>query len=718
MKIISLDIETTGLSPDRDRIIEIGAALVNMKTRKIEKTYETFVQPGVPIPHLVINLTGITDKDVEKAPNLKDIKDDLIKFIGDYPIMGHNISFDIDFLEAAGIPLSNPRLDSMDIAHIAIPKAKSYSLEIVAGKLGIPEHGKHRALKDVENNVEVMFALLDLYFSANNPREIIEKSQSPWKEIMLEHKPRKAGIPNLESRISTSEIPNSTFHIPHSTLLQLPPHSTQALIPQEPELKTIIATEGPEEIFTLLDANQYLNHELFQKLTEKPTLTPEETVFILKILPLLEDSLFPKTAITLPQNIKNLWFDYAHTVYPPEILEKQGQVTILSHFTLPKFASRRPSFFENTHLIIDDIDELYINASKSLTVTYFEKRFLSLPKAATDRLTILFGLIGMMYEKFGEKFDLELEEHHFSSMEWSKISDTIENISQALEDEEHTEEKLILDFLNKAKTYSKNTSLKLNITQNGSPILKITPLNIDEFFESKVWPLPEKLTFASSAITFEGEKPPGKFLKKLLKLPKGTKVDIRNSKSDIRNSKFETIDLPDPKSHEFQEKADQYLLKNLPKLAKPAFILVGSQRLALRLHQKLALPLKDEGITVLTQGASGGMGKIKSISQQKPENTVLIGTYAFWKFLNIRIWNIGSRHSKSDIRHSKSDIQHSKFDIRHSTFETLIIYKAPFPPPSHLSFKDYALPSTMLKLKKTALSASKVISLDSRITHF
>lgn len=695
--LICLDIETTGLSPDRDKIIEIGAALVNLKTRKIEAKYKTFVNPGVPIPHSIIHLTGITDKDTEKAPKLKDIKEELLKFVRDHPIMGHNINFDLDFLAANGIRPPGPRLDSMDISHIALPREHSYSLEIIANKFDIPDVGQHRALKDAEVNIDLMFQLFDLYFSKNEEKipqilEILKKSDSPWKNHLIEASKNFKKVPPPEEKKSLptkSSILNPT----PNTITELYPYTLEDLIPEKPETKTIVVTPHPPEDNpnVILNANQYIDEKLFQKLLKKKTLTPEETTFALKILPLPHP--VSRADLTIPRELKDLFFNHTCQNYPKEI-EKQleeSQIILMNHGTLAHLSFQKPDLLKNTHLIIDQIDELYENAQFALTSIYTEKRFMNsqLPEKIKDRLLILFGYLGIMVQKYGDAFGLEFSSYHFSTIDWQKTEDVIEKIALDLEEVPDSEEKHLLIWLAKAIKDTKNTKTTINLTHEQLPILKTIPLNVGEVLEAKIWALPENLTLISPAITYEKEETPGAYLKKLLYLPKDFNVDIQTKKPPKITTKQT---FPNPKEAIFSEKADQELLKSLPKLEGLTYILTGSQNSALQIHQKIALPLKnDHNFRVLAQKASGGMGKIKKLSQGNPDKTVVIGTYDFWKFAQPEITN-------------------------------LIIYRIPFPPPSRTPhkfvrnpFQEYTIPETSLKLKKIALTAKKTVCFDSRL---
>ncbi|MDX1378681.1 MAG: 3'-5' exonuclease, partial [Anaerolineales bacterium] len=95
--IVAIDIETTGLNSERDAIIEIGA--VKFKGHRVEDEWETVINPGRHIPEFITGLTGISDVEVRHAPKFKDVTQDLEAFVEDAPIVGHNVRFDLGFLQ-------------------------------------------------------------------------------------------------------------------------------------------------------------------------------------------------------------------------------------------------------------------------------------------------------------------------------------------------------------------------------------------------------------------------------------------------------------------------------------------------------------------------------------------------------------------------------------------------------------------------------------------
>ncbi|GAB4499509.1 MAG: helicase C-terminal domain-containing protein [Anaerolineales bacterium] len=144
--IVSLDIETTGLDEDRDAIIEIAAVRFNGKRKEGE--FNTLINPGRQIPDFITGLTGIDNAMVRQAPRLQDIAHELTAFVGDSPILGHNVKFDIGFLRKKGMFEHQQTIDTLEFASVLMPTAARYNLGSLGKQLGIPLPATHRALDD------------------------------------------------------------------------------------------------------------------------------------------------------------------------------------------------------------------------------------------------------------------------------------------------------------------------------------------------------------------------------------------------------------------------------------------------------------------------------------------------------------------------------------------------------------------------------------------
>ena len=157
--IVAVDIETTGLNADEDAIIEIGA--VRFNGRRVEDTWTTLVNPRKPIPGFITQLTGISNNMVRNSPFLVDVMADLIAFVGDAPVLGHNVTFDLTFLRQAGALKQNIEIDTYELAAVLMPTASRYNLSALAQQLGVLLPATHRALDDARATHGVFVELIE-----------------------------------------------------------------------------------------------------------------------------------------------------------------------------------------------------------------------------------------------------------------------------------------------------------------------------------------------------------------------------------------------------------------------------------------------------------------------------------------------------------------------------------------------------------------------------
>lgn len=145
--IVALDIETTGLDSSKDAIIEIG--VVKFKSHRVDAEWSSLVNPNRPVPPMITQLTGITSEMVSKAPPLSDVLQQLEDFVGDDPVLGHNIHFDLGFLQKHNILKLNDVIDTYELASVLLPSASRYNLSALSQALGVLPKGEwHRALND------------------------------------------------------------------------------------------------------------------------------------------------------------------------------------------------------------------------------------------------------------------------------------------------------------------------------------------------------------------------------------------------------------------------------------------------------------------------------------------------------------------------------------------------------------------------------------------
>ncbi len=144
--LVALDIETTGLDLKRDAILEIGA--VRFNGHRVEEEWSTLINPGRSIPPFIKQLTGISNQMVAHAPPISDVQAELADFVGDLPIVGHNIGFDLSFLNRHRMFHDNDAIDTYEMASVLLPNASRYGLSALSNFLTVPLHATHRALDD------------------------------------------------------------------------------------------------------------------------------------------------------------------------------------------------------------------------------------------------------------------------------------------------------------------------------------------------------------------------------------------------------------------------------------------------------------------------------------------------------------------------------------------------------------------------------------------
>ncbi len=154
----ALDLETTGLDPARDRVIEVGA--VAFTPDGISETLERLVDPGRQVPDTVLRLTGIRQEELRGAASPESALRELSEFLRGRQPVGHGARLDVDFLAAAGLwDPSQEILDTLDVARILLPGAASHSLPLLAVELGFSQPRPHRALDDADATRQLLLRL-------------------------------------------------------------------------------------------------------------------------------------------------------------------------------------------------------------------------------------------------------------------------------------------------------------------------------------------------------------------------------------------------------------------------------------------------------------------------------------------------------------------------------------------------------------------------------
>lgn len=209
-----LDLETTGLSPDIDGITEIGA--VRFEQGLEVGRFQTLVNPDAPIPPRITVVTGITHAMVIDAPKIGEALPSLLEFIGDAVIVGHNVRFDMSFLNAASIQsgyggLPNRSVDTLRLAQRLVGKdLRSFKLSRLASYFGSPVTPNHRALDDTLATAHVFWSLLERAGSIGVTHlddllalPTIKGARAIGKLALTEDLPRSPGVYTFRDKIGS-----------------------------------------------------------------------------------------------------------------------------------------------------------------------------------------------------------------------------------------------------------------------------------------------------------------------------------------------------------------------------------------------------------------------------------------------------------------------------------------------------------------------------------
>lgn len=201
---VCFDIETTGLSPESDCIIEIGA--VKVREGKIIEYYNELIKPPVPLPENIIKLTGITEDMLKGAESQEKVIPRFIDFAGEDILMGHNIMFDYSFLkvnaERIGLAFEKNGIDTLKISRGTLPEEQSKSLGNLCSRYKVVNQSAHRAFHDAKATAVIyahlcnefflekseLFMPVPLNYKVKKSQSITAKQKNYLKDLIKYHK--------------------------------------------------------------------------------------------------------------------------------------------------------------------------------------------------------------------------------------------------------------------------------------------------------------------------------------------------------------------------------------------------------------------------------------------------------------------------------------------------------------------------------------------------
>lgn len=216
-EIIIFDVETTGLNTEHDRLTEIGA--VKIRNLQIIDEFNTFVNPEMPIPHHITELTGITNAMVESAPSEEEALRKFMEYCGDRPVLAaHNASFDTGFINACAkrhnISFDYTSLDTLTLCRAVLTDLAKHKLDTVAKYLKLGKFEHHRASDDARMLAKIYLAIIDRIKNENNIQilsdfntniaEIDVKKLKSYHQIILVK--NQLGLKNLYKLVSYGHL--------------------------------------------------------------------------------------------------------------------------------------------------------------------------------------------------------------------------------------------------------------------------------------------------------------------------------------------------------------------------------------------------------------------------------------------------------------------------------------------------------------------------------
>ncbi len=299
----SLDIETTGFDPLKEEILEVGFVMFEAVRGKLEITEEwtQVFKPSKPVSAQIFGLTGISQEELDKAPQFGEFKEFLQEKIGACCIVGHNVIFDIKFLESQGIKFSGPVVDTLELVQWLLPTHHSYNLENLMHTFGIKHPNAHRALADSKAALEVLEKLLQKYagFPEDLKEEIqklIEPCNFSWQSLLL----AEASAPKTEKKENkTKKTKNekTKFVFNNETVYDLPPSdnpveaaakrlqgSSQKVLLVVPKIQQVMELWKEFGWQPVFSGEMLFNEKKFEAILKKSDLSTEQVRFLLKIL--------------------------------------------------------------------------------------------------------------------------------------------------------------------------------------------------------------------------------------------------------------------------------------------------------------------------------------------------------------------------------------------------------------------------------------------------
>ncbi len=751
-----LDIETTGLNPKDDDVIEIGILIFD--NEKILKEWRTFIKCPIRLPEFTKRLTGITDEMLKDAPLLSEVESEMREILRDFPIMGHFIFFDLNFLAEKKIRLLNKQLDTCQLAQVFLPDESSYSLEVLVDKLGIKQDGAHRALNDVKANVE-LFHMLRKHVAALSKEEkesllpILEKSNWPWAKFVIEFFDGEGKKIERSIKINKKNSGEKHFDlIKECEDLKTPffiqefSHTDQDILDYALSLpeKSLIAVSDiesfpdHEESVKLKDSSEYLDEKRFEHFISKDKLDVSETMLALKVkLWLSGTKTGEKSELRLFKDENGLWKDICcqegdNTSFYKKRIEQieEKKVMVIDHIHFLRDRSRaKPLINLPENLLVAGCEELPENLEIAWKISLYEKKFIEdlgrlhseninsdfLIENFSNRISILFGLLGIAVHKHGDgnemRHTLIVEDETRATQEWKNVRDSAEGIETALSallaqtkdsPTKSTLERYLTYFCKSLK--GKSVVLWINFDRSDQPVVHTFPENCQKIFAKNVWH--PSSACAISFFSHHGNlKDDFKFLKTELSLPENTEFKTVESTAP-RPIFYPETNISSPNNEKNISESCHEISLQIEKMEGNLFLLVNSMSVGEQFFYNLEPVRKKFDRKLFVQNMSGGLGKILKIAEKTDGKNIFVGNQEMLEFLtseSVKI-NFLAIH-RLPFSHPSDPIQMSRSKNYENTYDEFVL------PQAALKFQKI-----LNKFLDNSWEGKKILIMDPRIS--
>ena len=294
---VAFDLETTGLRPEKDTIIEIGAVL--FENGKEVKRYQSFADPHRPLDPEIVKLTGITDAMLKDAPDISQVLPEFLEFVGDRVLVAHNAGFDTSFVRSEcaklGIEYSLTSVDTLPLARQLMPQLGRHKLDTVSKALKLPAFNHHRASDDANICGLIMTKFVPMLeemgihtLQAVNPALMRQRSKgvifsAPFPNHIILFAKNQVGLRNLYHLISASNLEyfKKSPRIPKSMLMELREGLIIGSACEAGELfQAVIDGKSHEELLRIASFYDFLeiqplSNNMFMLYSEKPEKPPK-----------------------------------------------------------------------------------------------------------------------------------------------------------------------------------------------------------------------------------------------------------------------------------------------------------------------------------------------------------------------------------------------------------------------------------------------------------